>query len=253
MNLFWTKKFKSFLAIVFLILTWAGCSGSQETPHPDPQTLAVYLSPVVPEQVEQELFACFSRLDGLLPSVYTDFSPYPDLSAADVFLWWGDPAYYQALQEADKIVYQVGELEVGVLTHPRNPLEMIAISDLRAVFSGTVTQWTDLTAQPPESKIEVWVLPGNHPIQEVFERAVMTGLPITTTARIAPDLSGIQEMALEQEGLIGLTILDAASQGKILSIQPSPEDLRQPLLLILPDSAPETYYPLVECLSSPEN
>lgn len=253
MNLFWTKKTKSLLAIVFLILTWTGCGGPQETPHPDPRTLVIYLSPVVPDQVEQELFACFSRLEGLLPSVYTDFSPYPDPSAADVFLWWGDPAHYRALQEADKTVYQVGELEVGVLTHPRNPLEMIAISELRAVFSGTVTLWTDLTARPPESEIEVWVLPGRHPIQEVFERAVMKGLPVTTTARIAPDLSGIHETALEQEGLIGLTILDAAPQGKILSIQPSPDDLRQPLLLILPDSAPDAYYPLVECLSSPEN
>ena len=237
------------LLVLLVVVALPGCGSNPETQPAPPQTAAVSISPVVPEELQINLSACFDEMPGVYPILNPSYSLYPDPDQSDVLLWWGDPGRYQALQAGDHMIFKVMDAEVRVLVHPQNPLAVISPSELRDVFAGTIEDWSDLTEQPPESKIVVWVLPGEHPAQDLFERAVMQGVPVTNTARIAPDLSSAGEAVQKDQAAIGLSVMDATPEGKILIVQPPVEALRQPVLLIYPEPAPDYAADLISCLS----
>lgn len=236
------------LLILLAVPALTGCSSTPERPPAPTQTASVSISPIVPEEVQNNLSACFGELEGVYPILNPSYSPYPDLAQSDVILWWGDPGRYQALQVGDHVIFKVMDAEVRVLVHPQNPLTVISPSQLRDVFAGTSEVWTDLTEHPPESKIEVWVLPGEHPAQVLFERAVMQGVPIGNSARVAPDLSSLREAVQKNQAAIGLSFMDVSPEGRFLAVQPPVDALRQPVLLIYPEPAPDYAADLANCL-----
>jgi hypothetical protein len=208
----------------------------------------VSISPGIPDYLQEKLASCLGDITGAYPSVESADSAYPDLGQNEAYLWWGDSAHFQHLQTADALVFKVTDLELGVLIHPDNPLDTIALPALRGVFAGRSTYWTDLAQQSPELQVEVWVLPEDHLVQDLFERAVMQGVPITNSARVAPDLSSMAEAVQEHPSAIGLAVIDPSAEEKILPVQPTVEDLRQPVLLIFPDPAPDYAAELANCL-----
>jgi len=79
--------------------------------------------------------------------------------------------------------YQVGTVELLVITNSKNILPSLTAAEARALFIGTETNWQAVGGT--DADVRVWVYPAGDEIQVNFEGLALRGQTITPFARIA--------------------------------------------------------------------
>ena len=141
--------------------------------------------------------------------------------------------------------YRFAKDAVVVIVHPANPVENLALDDLRRIYLGQIGNWSQLggpalTIQPvfpdPESDMA-----------EFFVQQVMNGEPVRSRVALASDDSAVVEQVKARPGGVGFVSLAWAERG--------PKTLRISSLTGLPYWKPDleavydSDYPLTRSLS----
>jgi phosphate transport system substrate-binding protein len=78
---------------------------------------------------------------------------------------------------------------VVVVVHPDNPVENLALDDLRAIYRGTVRSWGELGG--PEAAVVPVMQPAGSDMAVYFAEEVMDGMPMEARARYAVSDSAV--------------------------------------------------------------
>jgi ABC-type phosphate transport system substrate-binding protein len=99
------------------------------------------------------------------------------------------------------LAYQIGTEEILVVVQPQTRVESLTLDQVRRLFSGQITKWTDLGGA--DIGVQVWTFAPPEDIAEVFDRNVMLGEPITSLARLAVSAQAMSDSVGSTPGSIG--------------------------------------------------
>lgn len=235
---------------IFLLFALVGCSSIKNTEISDsPQPLNVLVSPAVTESWLNILTQCIED-SNIQASLVTDQHLTPSASGEfDLFLWWGDPSSYPAIENADLTPLTLGNLELALIVNNQNQLSSLEKTEVEAIFTRKINKWNTFSASGSSSPIQPWIYPQGNPIQDVFQRSLFAkGFP-AGTSRIAPSSSAVIQAVQEDPAAIGFIIRDKNIEGiRFVDIQPEIPDLNQPLLLLLPAETNPELTSILHCL-----
>ncbi len=165
-------------APLFFILILTACAAQPSTPSAALPIVSVYASPATEPWLD-DVYACATEV-----SVVIRLSA--SQSVADIRLRLGEPPHLTTP------AYQIGEEDILVVTHLQNPLRELTADEARQLFAGG------------EENVEVWVYASGAEIQELFEREVMRGTRIHSSARLALHPQQILDTLNTRSNVVGL-------------------------------------------------
>ena len=107
--------------------------------------------------------------------------------------------------------YRFARNAVLLVVHPSNPVENLSLEEVRQIYKGSATDWTQLggtsggivpVAQPPESDVT-----------EFFAEQALGGEPMAARALMAPDDSMVVTAVARERGAVGYVALGANLAG----------------------------------------
>jgi hypothetical protein len=144
--------------------------------------------------------------------------------------------------------YSIGEEEIVLIVHPANPVALIDSNTARRLFAGQTTNWRELGG--PDLPIQVWVYAPGEDIQEAFETAIMQGMPVTSTARLAPSIEAMVAAIEADSAALGLLpSRQVPATLRRLNLPPETREvLTVPVLALPGPEPPETLTSILLCL-----
>jgi hypothetical protein len=240
-----TRKFCLF-SLVLIFLT-AACSPTI-TPAPE----------IVPEAITAAYPPSLKLLDEALnfcahenPSIALHRIELPAGSLignnADLLFWLGEPP------EKATFSAPLAVEEIALIVNSENPIQAIAVEELRALLRGEIRNWEALNDM--DADVAVWTYPEGNEIFLVIEEAFLQDGTITSQGYLAPDPAAIIDAISGDVGAIGF-LPKAWLTDDIKSIDLDGEgsgiDLSRPVLA-LAEGAPEgAARSLLACLQSPQ-
>jgi len=161
--------------LLFLLSSLLIVSCSTSTPQTTPQVVSVY-STFAAEPWLTELYAC---ADSNTTLVRVD-----DPNSADIALQIGEPEFLSSF------AYQVDEEKVIVIMNNARP-PVVDLEQIKGLFRGQITNLNQITtewgkAHADESgDVHVWVFSSDADVQQAFDKFVLEGRPVVSTARVA--------------------------------------------------------------------
>lgn len=127
--------------------------------------------------------------------------------------------------------FVIGLDGIAVIVHPSNPVSSLSISQLADIFSGTVTDWSQLSGQSGE--IEVYVRDENSGTRDFFNDTVLRkyGKSITNTATPIEDSKELSAKVAGNPNAIGFIGLNYIGSNKALAISDTGVEARKPSVL----------------------
>ncbi len=171
------------LLLLTLCLIASGCAPSG--PLVGQQLLDVYVTSAAYPRVD-ELYKCAP------PSIVIRLV---DPATAQLTLRLGEP---------DPLVtpaYEVGTEDILVVTHTQVGIGTLTLEQAQQVFAGIITNWQDVGGN--DLPIEVWTYAAGEDIQEVFQRVLMSGQPVTSLARLAVSSQAMSDEVGNTPGSVG--------------------------------------------------
>jgi len=107
--------------------------------------------------------------------------------------------------------YQVARDAVVAVVNPANPVENVAIQDLRGVYRGEVTRWAELGGS--DRPIHVVIQPPDADITAFFVEAVMSGEPVAAASIYETSDSTVVARVRSDPGAIGYVTLAGVAEG----------------------------------------
>lgn len=174
----------------------AGCQGQVSTTPQPIVPLEVQITPAL-DWLRPSMAACAVENPDLSLTVDSTNLADQTLETAGVLLRWTDA-------DADQgKTFKLGEDRLAVIVHPDNPLEEIEISQLAAVYSGAILDWSGLQ-EGTSGAIQPWVYPSGDDAQSLFDNNVLPFDELIGTARIAPDPQTMLEAVGDDPLAIGM-------------------------------------------------
>lgn len=148
-----------------------------------------------------------------LLSVYVSSAAYPRVSELykcappSIVIALADPATAQLSMRLGEPVpltspaYQVGTEDILVVTHSQAGVGPLALDDVQRIFSGIITNWKDVGGN--DLPVQVWTYAAGEDIQQIFDRMVMSGQPVTSMARLAVSSQAMSDEVGNTPGSIG--------------------------------------------------
>jgi len=99
------------------------------------------------------------------------------------------------------VVTPVARSGLAIITHRNVTVAQISAEDLRALFSGDISDWSALGAPAGQPQLAVQA-PGT-PARDVFDASVMAGARVSSTARVLPNDSALAEFVAAEPLAIG--------------------------------------------------
>jgi hypothetical protein len=160
---------------LFLLSSFFIVSCSTNTPPSPPQVVSVY-STFAAEPWLTDLYACADSAATL--------ARVDDPSSADIVLQIGEQEFLSGF------AYQIDEENIIVVTNNARP-PVIDPQQFKAIFIGQITNLNQIA--PAWGKvhtneigdISAWVFPSNADVQQVFDKFVLEGRPVISTAGVA--------------------------------------------------------------------
>lgn len=113
--------------------------------------------------------------------------------------------------------------QIGIITHPDNPVSSLTLAQLRAIYDGRIINWAAVGG--PNRPIVVVSREAESGARQAFETLVMRGTPITRQARLAPNPNALNQIVQDTPGAIGYaslhTITPSARLLALDGIQPT--------------------------------
>jgi len=170
---------RKILLLPLILFSLFGFSCSTGTPQVStPEVVSVYAS-YAAEPWLSELYECAPTSPVL--------SRVDDASVAEIVLRVGEPKILTSF------AYQIDVEEILVVTHRQSPLNNMTVDAVRALFSGQ----GDPSAQ-------VWVYASGEDVQETFDRLVMEGRPVISSANIAATPEQMAALLVNEANTVGI-------------------------------------------------
>jgi len=232
------------VALFLVIIIMMGCNQPPSTPPPPtPQPIFVAYPPSL-KPLTIPLHNCAVEHPEL--ALFVAETPSPSLSVGDahIVLWLG-----HTLESGDFITPLAWE-RLYVILHPGNPLSRLSAMQLTGLFSGQISNWSELGGD--DLVVEVWVYPPENDVRALFVSAGMDGKPFSSQARLAPDPAAMLEIVSSHPAAIGfLPGAWLTSQVKSVRLPRSLEvALRQPVLALSSSEPQGPAWALLLCLQS---
>ncbi len=244
-------KFPSLIILLLLLLT--ACAKA-ETPQSDQREMEVVTLQVTPELAHwlTDVNRCAEGLPniGIVTQILPDSALDP--AQADLILRLGERT------SSDPQVAVMGKEEIVVITGERVPLRSLSIESLRAIFTGSIENWNEISENQTEQTkvdqpIEILTYPQGHHLRLLFSKTYLNSQNIDPDAQIASTSDAVIDhiqtkpyaiaYVLKSQVPSGINLLDVtdlaplAAQHNVLAVTLNiPQgDLRQ-LLLCLQNS-----------------
>jgi phosphate transport system substrate-binding protein len=107
--------------------------------------------------------------------------------------------------------YRFARDAVAVVVHPSNPVENIALEDVRGIYQGVVRRWDALGGA--RSEIEPVIQPPGSDMVAYFEQRVMNGEAVQAAVVYEVSDSGVVEYISRHPGSVGFVSLAWAERG----------------------------------------
>jgi hypothetical protein len=118
-----------------------------------------------------------------------------DPASAELTLRLGEPVPLMGL------AFQVGTEEILVVTNSQAGVGALTLDQVRQLFSGRITNWKDVGGN--DLPVEVWTFSAGEDVQQIFERLVLNGQPISSFARLAVSAQAMSDSVGNMPGSIG--------------------------------------------------
>jgi len=166
------------LPTFFLLSTFILLSCSATPTQVTPQLVLTY-STSAAEPWLSALYDCAGTVSVI--------SRVDDSASADIVLRIGEP---QILVDS---AYQIDSEDILIVTHRQSPVQNLTLESARALFAGQ-----------GDPSVQVWVYGPDDDVQEVFDQVVMTGLRITSSARLAATPQQMSDTLVNEPNSVGI-------------------------------------------------
>lgn len=106
-----------------------------------------------------------------------------------------------------------------IVVHPSNPVQNLALDDLRRIYDGSLSDWRDLGGR---GAIVPLAQPTGADITEFFRERVLGGEPIRTAVVTVPGDSAVVRRVGSDPGAIGFVTLSAAGGPRVRALNLAP-------------------------------
>jgi phosphate transport system substrate-binding protein len=180
------------------------------------------------------------------PQDYFVVNEIPTLSSqvdSDLIFWLGEkPA---SLHFAAPIGWE----SFSIVLNPKNPLQKLAGEEIRALYSGEVTNWNELGGD--DQPVSVWVYPEEDEIQDHFSLFHHGDRPITSLSFLATSPVVLREAVANDPGAIGV-LPNAWIDDSVSPIQLDIEYPSLPILVLSINEPSGAARNFIACLQSPQ-
>jgi hypothetical protein len=140
--------------------------------------------------------AAYPRVDHLYPCAPpTIVIALSGPASAGLTIRLGEPAHLTTS------AYQIGTEDILVVNHPQAGVGSLSMDQVQQLFSGRTTNWKQVGGN--EFAVQVWTYSSGEDIQQIFDRLVMNGEPVTTLARLAVSSQMMSDSIGSTPGSIG--------------------------------------------------
>jgi hypothetical protein len=170
----------------------------------------------------------------------------PELRSAD-FLDLGDNIVAMRIGAPVPLLfpaYQIASEDVVVVIHPQNPVTSLTPDQVRGLFSGTISNWSQIGGA--DQLVRVWVLAAGEDVQQIFDSTVMQGAPIVSSARLAAGPDEMASSVNSDPGAIGL--LTRRLAGENVSVAYAAATV--PVIVLTASGADANIQAILDCLQN---
>ncbi len=167
---------KRFILLLVIVLILSACTPA--TPSATPEVISVY-STAAAQSWLSELYDCAGTASVL--------ARVDDPSAASIVLRVGEP------ESLSSPAYQIDTEEILVVTQRQSPVQNLSLEEARALFAGQ-----------SDPLVQVWVYASGVDVQDVFNKSVMQGQNIASTARLAVDPQQMSDTLVNEPNTVGI-------------------------------------------------
>jgi hypothetical protein len=175
---------------LFMIIFLVSCAPSAPAITPDLITIQ-YSFAAAPWLVNLSTCAGNRVIDTELRA-----ADFQDPESSDLVMRLGQPA--KLITPA----YQIGTDDLLVIVNPQNPVKQLTADQVNALFTGRFQTWNFINGTI--TPVQVWVFPAGEDIQQVFEKLVLNGSPVTTLARLANSPEEMSQAVSNEAGSVGI-------------------------------------------------
>jgi hypothetical protein len=165
------------LIFSFLCLTLLAACGPS-VPSGTPQVITVY-STSAAEPWLTSFYDCAGKSSVL--------SRVDDPSAAQIVVRVGEPKVLSSF------AYQIDSEDILIVAQRQSPVQNLTLEEARALFAGL-----------GDPSLQVWVYSSSEDVQQMFDRFVMEGRAITSSARIAVNPQQMSDTLVNEANSVGI-------------------------------------------------
>ena len=169
--------------LVFIAALLAACAPA--SPAVTPRLLNVYVTSAAYPRVS-DLYTCAP------PSIVISLS---SPASADLTIRLGEPVPLTVP------AFQIGAEDILVVVHPQAGVGSLTLVQVQQLFSGRISSWKQVGGN--DVAVQVWTFSSDEDVQQVFERLVMNGQPVTSLARLATSSPFMSDSVGNTPGSIG--------------------------------------------------
>jgi hypothetical protein len=173
-----------FLVVLPLVLLVSCAQPILRELPPAPEIVTVAITPAL-RPVRAAVQTCAGTHPDLAISIQEISPLHPQISEFDLFIQLGEP------QELPPFAAPLALERVLLIVNASNPLDGLPEEDLKAIFSGEITRWSDIGG--PFRPIQVWVYPESDETRAAFDQAFMENARLPNQAMLAPDAAAMLE------------------------------------------------------------
>ncbi|MBN2043441.1 MAG: hypothetical protein JW757_00360 [Anaerolineales bacterium] len=167
--------------------------------QPSPPEISPQLDPLLVQitPASRPVIPAVQACGKLLPNV--------DLRLMERFAAQAEPGLLIRLGEPDAdggFLAQIASEEIAVVFHQENPAGSLTVDQIRELFTGQTTSWGE--AGEGASPVSVWALYPGDEAQQAFEAQLLAGVPLVSSADLAPDPEALREAVAADPAAIGL-------------------------------------------------
>ena len=250
------KRLMFFLALISSLII-SGCQPEVEIPALETLNLVRIGLPInYRDHYSPLLLNCMNTLPGISLQIntYTYTDTFPDPEEYQLIIWQGAPSQHPDINLDNFTLVKLDSDELVVIGSIQNQLSSISITDLRSIFAGNIQDWSGLPGSGISGQIDLWNYYGAHPLRIVFEDAIGSSLPVTTSARIIP--SQVEAVLKVEENPASLSYIGKSylnQNVRIIPITGISEPPNLPVFAINHKDKEKIISPLVDCLLNSNN
>ncbi len=211
------RKTKWTVAIITLAL--AGCRGPMHAPTPTPEVIPLrFVTSNSTQTLLYDLSLAYRQDNHLIAIV--------DQSNTSVEEETPQPSYSLTTylpSDSELWAAPLGRDGIAIIAHPGLILNNLSASDLRAIFMGTVDNWTVFGA------VDLPIIPVSReataPTRRAFDEQVLGQRPVTLRARLATTNRSMLDIVARTPGAIGYVSMTLVNdQVRVVSVQSTTSD-----------------------------